>query len=131
MTLISKNVYIDKLDDIVGEYNNKYHRTIRIKPIDVKDNTYINIDKEVHDNDRKFKVAGHVGISKYRRTFLKAIHQIGLKKSLSLKKIKTQFHGLMTLMILMVKKLLKHLWKRFAKNKPRRIYNRKSNKEKR
>ena len=44
MTSISKNAYIDKLDDIVNEYNNTYHRTIKMKPIDVKDNTYINID---------------------------------------------------------------------------------------
>ena len=49
MTSISKNVYIDKLDDIVNEYNNTYHRTVKMKPIDVKDNTYINIDKEVND----------------------------------------------------------------------------------
>ena len=41
MTSISKNVYIDKLDDIVNEYNNTYHRTIKMKPADVKDNTYI------------------------------------------------------------------------------------------
>ena len=39
MTSISKNVYIDKLDNIVNEYNNTYHRTIKMKPIDVKDNT--------------------------------------------------------------------------------------------
>ena len=44
MTSISKNVYIDELDDIVNEYNNTYHRTIKMKLIDVKDNTYINID---------------------------------------------------------------------------------------
>ena len=42
MTAISKNVYIDKLDDIVKEYNNKYHTSIKKKPADVKDNTYIN-----------------------------------------------------------------------------------------
>ena len=41
MTSISKNGYIDKLDDIVNEYNNTYHRTIKMKPIDVKDNTHI------------------------------------------------------------------------------------------
>ena len=35
MTSISNNVYIDKLDDIVNEYNNTYHRTIKIKPADV------------------------------------------------------------------------------------------------
>ena len=46
MTSVSKNVYIDKLDDIVDEYNNTEHRTIKIKPINVKDNTYINTDKK-------------------------------------------------------------------------------------
>ena len=39
MTSISKNVYIDKLDDIVNKYNNTYNRTIKMKPVDVKDNT--------------------------------------------------------------------------------------------
>ena len=46
MTSISKNLYFDKLDDIVNQYNNKYHRAKKMKPIDVKDNTYINIDKK-------------------------------------------------------------------------------------
>ena len=46
MTSISKNVYIDNLDDVVGEYNNAYHRTIKMKPVDVEDNTYINFKKE-------------------------------------------------------------------------------------
>ena len=69
MTSISKNVYIDKLDDIVNEYNNTYHRTIKMKLIDVKDNTYINIGKEVNDKDLKFKVGDHAGISKYKNIF--------------------------------------------------------------
>ena len=63
MTSISKNVYIDKLDGIVNEYNNTY-RTITMKPIDVKDNTYINIGKEANDKDTKFKVGDYVRISK-------------------------------------------------------------------
>ena len=71
MTSISKNMYIDKLDDIVNEYNNTYHRTIKMKPIDIKDNTYINIDKEVNDKDPKFKVGAHVRISKYKSIFAK------------------------------------------------------------
>ena len=45
MTAISKNVYIDKLDDIVKEYNNKYHTSIKMKPVNVKDNTYIEVKK--------------------------------------------------------------------------------------
>ena len=71
MTSISKNVYIDKLDDIVNEYNNTYHRTIKMKPIDVKDNTYINIGKEVNDKDPKFKVGDHVRITKHKNIFAK------------------------------------------------------------
>ena len=69
MTGISKNVYIDKLDNIVNEYNNTYHRTINMKPVDVKDNTYIGFKKEVHDKDPKFKVGDHVRISKYKNIF--------------------------------------------------------------
>ena len=70
-TSISKNVYIDKLDGIVNEYNNTCHRTIKMKAINVKDNTYINTDKEVNDKDPKFKVGDHVRISKYKKHFVK------------------------------------------------------------
>ena len=56
VTLISKNVYIDKLDDIVNECNNTYHRTNKMKPIDVKNNTYIYFGKENNDKDSKFKL---------------------------------------------------------------------------
>ena len=71
MTSRSRNVYIDKLDDIIHKYNNKNHRTIKMKPIDVKDNTYIDFSKEVNDNDPKFKVGDHVRISKYKNIFAK------------------------------------------------------------
>ena len=71
MTSISKNVYIDKLDDIVNEYNNTKHRTTKMKPIDVKDNTYIDFGKEVNDNYPKFKVGDRVRISKYENIFSK------------------------------------------------------------
>ena len=71
MTSISKNVYIDKLDDIVNEYNNTYHKTIKMKPIDVKDITHINTDKEVNDKDPKSKVGDHIKISKYKNIFAK------------------------------------------------------------
>ena len=70
MTSISKNVYIDKLDDIVDEYNNTY-KTIKMKPIDVKDNTYIDFEKEVNNKDPKFKVGDYVRISKYKNIFAK------------------------------------------------------------
>ena len=71
MTSISKNVYIDKLDNIVNEYNNTYHRTIKMKPVDAKGKTYIESSKEVNDKDSKFKVGNHVRISKYKNIFVK------------------------------------------------------------
>ena len=71
MTSISKNVYIDKLDDIVKEYNHKYHTSNKMKPVDVKDNTYIDFKKEINDKDPKFKVGDYVRISKYKNIFAK------------------------------------------------------------
>ena len=68
---MSKNVYIDKLDDIVNKYNNKKHRPIKMKPIYVKNNTYVDFGKEVNDNDPKFKAGDHVRISKYKNIFAK------------------------------------------------------------
>ena len=62
MTSVAKNVYTDKLDDIVNEYNNTYHKTIKMKPVDIKDNTYINFNKKVNYKDSKFNVDDHVRI---------------------------------------------------------------------
>ena len=69
MTAISKNVFIDKLDDMVDEYNNTYHRTIKMKPVDVEDNAYIDFEKEVNEKNPKFQVGNHVRISKYKNIF--------------------------------------------------------------
>ena len=82
MTSISKNVYINRLDDTANENNNKYHRTIQMKPVDIKDNTYIDSMQCSNDKDPKFKVGNHVRISKYKNTLLKDTHQIGLEKFL-------------------------------------------------
>ena len=71
ITSISENVYIDKLDDIVNECNNTYHITIKMKPIDVKENTNINTDEEVYDKNLKFKVGDRIRISKYKKIFPK------------------------------------------------------------
>ena len=88
MTSISKNVYIDKLDDIIDEYNNTYHRTIKMKPIDVNDNTYTNIDKEVNNNDPKFKVGDHVRTSKYKNIFAKSYSPKWSEEVFAIKEIK-------------------------------------------
>ena len=73
MTSTPKKMYIDKLDDIVNEYNNTYHRTIKMKPVDVKDNTYIDPMELPHANDKdlKFKVGDPLRLSKYKNIFTK------------------------------------------------------------
>ena len=115
MTSISKNVSTDKLNDIVNEYKNTYHRTIKMKPTDVKDNTYIDSIKQVNDNDPKFKVGNHVRISKYKNTFAKDYTPNWSEEVLTISEIKIQFHGHMLLMISMVKKSLEHFMKIIAK----------------
>ena len=88
MTSISKSVYIDKLDDIVNKYNNTRHRIITMKPIDVKDNTYIDFGNEVNDNNPKFKVGYHVRISKYKNRFAKGYTPNCSEEVFVIKKIK-------------------------------------------
>ena len=81
-------MYIDKLDDAVYKYNNKKHRPIKMEPIDVKDDTYINFDQEVNDNDPKFKVGDHVRISKYKNIFAKGYTPNWSEEVFVIKKIK-------------------------------------------
>ena len=88
MTSVSTNIYIDKLDDTVGEYNNTYHRTIKMKPVDVKDNTYIDFKKEVNDKDPKFKVGDHVRVSKYKNIFAKRYAPNWSEEVFVIKKVK-------------------------------------------
>ena len=90
MTGISKNVYIDKSDDIVNEYNNTYHRTIKMKPVDVKDNTYIDFEKEVNNKGPKFKIGDHVRISKYKNIFAKGYTPNWSEEVLVIKKVKNK-----------------------------------------
>ena len=88
MISISKNVYIDKLDYIVDEYNNTYHSTIKMKPIDVKDNAHINADKEINNKNPKFKVGDHVRISKYKKIFIKGYMPNWSEEVFVIKKVK-------------------------------------------
>ena len=70
-TSISKNLYIDKLDDIVNKSNNTYHGTFKMKPVDVKSSTYIDSSKEIDDKDPKFKIGDIVRVSKCKNIFAK------------------------------------------------------------
>ena len=88
MMTISKNVYIDKLDDIVNEYNNTYHRTIKMKPVDVKDNTYIDFK---NDKNPKFKVGDHVRISEYKNIFAKGYTPNWSEEVFVIKKFKNTY----------------------------------------
>ena len=88
ITSISKNVYIDKLDDIVKEYKNTYHKTIKMNPVDVKDDTYIDSSKEVNDKDPKFQVGDHVRISKHKSIFAKGYTPNWSKEVFVISKIK-------------------------------------------
>ena len=66
-------MYIEKLDDIVNKYNNKYLRAIKMKPVDVKSSTYIDSSKEFDDKDSKFKIGHIVRISKYKKNICKRL----------------------------------------------------------
>ena len=94
MTVVPKNVYFDILDDIVDKYNNKYHSTIKMKPIGVKSNSYAEYSADSSDKDPKLKIGDHVRNSKYQTFLLKDILLIGQGKLL-----KIQFHELMLLVI--------------------------------
>ena len=69
MPSISKNVYIDKLDDTVNKYNIIYHRTIKMKHINVNVSTYIDSSNKINDKDPKFKISDIVRISIYNEKF--------------------------------------------------------------
>ena len=69
MTTIGKNVYIDVLDDIVKKYNNTVHSSIKVKPKDVTDDSFVKYSEETNKKSPKFKVGDNVRISKYKNIF--------------------------------------------------------------
>ena len=88
MTSISKNVYIDKSDDIDNKYNNTYHSTIKMKPVDVKPGKYIDSSEKVNDKDPKFKIGDIVRISKYKKIFVKGYGPNWPEEIFVIKKVK-------------------------------------------
>ena len=96
MTAVSKNVYIDKLDDIVNEYNNTYHRKIKMKPIEFKDNNYIDYIKKANHKD--------ISAKEYTSNWSEEVFVI--------KEVKILFYGHMLLIISVFKKLLEHFMKK-------------------
>ena len=113
ITSVMKNVYTNKLDHIVGEYNNTYRTTIKMKPVDVKDNIYILIlKKKLMTKFLNFKLVIMLEFLNTKIFLLKDTQKIGLKKFLLLVKLKILFRGHMLLTILMVKKLVEHFMKK-------------------
>ena len=124
MTSISKYVFINKLDDIVDEYNNTYPTTIKMKPINVKDNTYINTDKEINNRDPKFKVGNHVRISKYKNIFAKGYTPNWSEEVFVIKKVKDTVPWTYVINDLNGEEITGTFYvKELQKNKPRRIQN--------
>ena len=117
LTSISKNVYTDKLNDIVNKYNNTYHKAIKMKPVNVKSNTHTDSSKEINGKGPKIRVSGIVITLKYKSFLKRFTLQIGLKKFLWLQMLRILCHGHISLMILMEKKLLELFIKKNCKEK--------------
>ena len=97
ITTVSKNVYLNVLDDIVNKYNNTVSRAIKVKPIDVTSDSYVEYNEDSNEKDPKFKVGDRVRISKFKNIFSKGYTQNWSEEVFVVSKIKTQFRGFMLL----------------------------------
>ena len=88
MTSVSKNIYFNVLDDIVDKYNNTYHNTIKMKPIDVKSNSYAEYNVDCNDKDPKFKIGDHVRISRHKKVSAKEYAPNWFEEVFVIKKVK-------------------------------------------
>ena len=88
MTSVSKNVYIDKFDDIVNKYNNTYYSTIKMEAVNLKSSTYIDSKKEINGKQHKFKVGDTARISKHKNIFVKGYVSNWSEKVFVIKKVK-------------------------------------------
>ena len=116
ITQIPKIVYIDKLDEIGNKHNNTYQSTTKMKPVNVKSNTYIDSIKEINNKDPKFKIDDIVKISKYENIFAKGYILNWSNKVFVIRKVKNTVQWTyMLLTILMEKKLLERFTKKNCK----------------
>ena len=99
MTAVSKTIYFDVLNDIVKNYSNTYHKTIKMKPIFVKSDSYAKYSVDSNEKDPKFKIGDHIKFQSIKTFFLRDMLLIDQEKSLLLRKLKIQLHGHMLLVI--------------------------------
>ena len=111
MTSVSKNVYIQKLDDIVNKYSNTYHSEMKMKLVDVKSDTYIDFNKENNEADSKFEVGEHVRISKRKNNSAKSYTPNWSEEVFMVRKVKGTVSWA-SLVILTVNKLLERFMKK-------------------
>ena len=88
MTSISRNVYIDKLNEIIEKYNNTYHRTIKMKPLDVNPSINFDFNQENNKEDPKVKVGANVRIPKSKNIFGKSFVPNWFEEVFVIKKVK-------------------------------------------
>ena len=81
-------MYIDNSDGVVNKYNNTYHSTIKMKPVDIKPSTYIDSSKEINDENPKFKTGDIFRISKYKKFFAKGYVTNGCEEIFVNKRVK-------------------------------------------
>ena len=121
MTSVSENVYIDKLDDIVNKCNNTYHSTIKMKPVDVKSNTYIDSSKKINNKDPKFKIGDIVRISKYTNIFAQYCTPNWSEKVSVIKKVKITVLWSYVINDLNEEEITGTFYEKIAKTKSKRI----------
>ena len=93
MITIGKNVYFNVFDDIVKDYNNSFHSSVKMKPKDVKDDSSIKYIEEMNKKDPKFKIGDHVRISKYKNIFAKGYTPNWSEEIFVINKIQNTFLG--------------------------------------
>ena len=91
MTAIGKNIYFNVLDDIVKDYNNSIHSSIKMKPKDVEDDSFVEYIEKSNKKDPKFKIGDHVRISKYKNIFFKGYLPNWSEEIFAINKVKTLF----------------------------------------
>ena len=122
MTTISKNIYIDVLNDIVNKYNNTFHKTIKMKPIDVTNNSYVEYNEDSNKKVPKFKVNDHVRISKYNNIFAKGYFPNWLEEVFIVNEIKNTVPWTYTISDLNGEKVIGTFYgKELQKTNPKKI----------